>query len=109
MLSKTAKCIEDLSFYQPLHATIVSWLLDAIQGKNFNMAELPPIRQGNAWPVRPFEEGEDIFRSCYVCHITGMELRCLESATRGEDCGLDRGAGPMIDGMARGRNVALAD
>ena len=111
MLSKTAKCIEELSFYQPLHATITSWLLDAIQAKNFNMVEVLPIRQGNAWPVRPFE-GEGVFRSCYVCYITGMELSCLESATQGEDCGLDRaGTGSMIDAMARQvvrRNAALA-
>ena len=111
MLSKTAKCIEELSFYQPLHATIASWLLDAVQGRNFNMVELPPIRQGNAWPVRPFEAGEGVFRSCYICHITGMELSCLEFTTRGEDCGLDRGTGSMIDAMARRvvrRNAALA-
>ena len=97
MLSRSAKCIGELSFNQPLHAAITSWLLDAIQAKTLNVVERPPIRPGNAWPVRPFEEGEGVFRSCYVCHITGMELGCLESETRSEDCGRDRGAGPKIE------------
>ena len=99
MLSGSTKCIEELSFYQPLHATITRWLEDAIKGKILNVTEGPPIREGNAWPMRPFEEDGGVFRSCYTCHITGMELGCLESETRSVDCGHDRGGGSRIEAV----------
>ena len=95
MLCRKTKCIEELEFYQPLHATIIKWLVDAINARVLNVIERPPIREGNAWPMRPYEAGH-VFRSCYVCHITGMELGCLEHETRNVDCGRERGEGPKI-------------
>ena len=95
MILKKTKCIEELGFYQPLHATIIRWLVDAIKGRLLDVIEWPPIRKGNAWPMRPFE-AEGVFRSCYVCHITGMELGCLEYETRKVDCGRERGQGSKI-------------
>jgi len=95
MLRKETKCIEELGFYQPLHATIINWLVDAINAKTLNVIERPPIREGNAWPMRPCE-AERVVRSCYVCHITGMELGCLEYETRNADCGRERDEGPKI-------------
>ena len=94
LLGKT-KCIEELGFYQPLHATIIRWLVDAIHTRTLDVRERPPIREGNAWPMRPFEV-EGVFRSCYICHITGMELGCLECETRKVDCGRERGEGSKI-------------
>jgi len=95
MLRKEMKCIEELGFYQPLHATIIKWLADAINARVLNVIERPPFREGNAWPMRPCE-AEGVFRSCYVCHITGMELGCLEYETRNVDCGRERDEGPKI-------------
>ena len=95
MLLKKTKCIEELGFYQPLHATIIGWLVDAIKARTLNVIERPPIRESDAWPIRPFE-AEGVFRSCYVCHITGMELGCLEYETRVVDCGRERGEGSKI-------------
>ena len=96
LLSKSTKCIEELSFYQPIHANIADWLMDAIMAKNPNVNERPPTRQGKGWPIRPFEEGEQVFRSCYICHITGMELGCSEYETRNVDCERGRGDGSKI-------------
>ncbi len=93
ILSKGTKCIEELGFYQPLHARIIRWLVDAIGARVLDMIERPPIREGNAWPMRPFEPVEHVFRSCYICHITGMEVGCLEYETRNVDCGRERGEG----------------
>jgi len=95
MLRKGTKCIEELGFYQPLHATITKWLVDAIGARTLNVIERPPSREGNAWPMRPCE-AERVFRSCYVCHITGMELGCLEYETRNADCGRERDEGSKI-------------
>ena len=95
MLLMKTKCIEELEFYQPLHATIIRWLVDAINARLLDVKEWPPIRKGNAWPMRPFK-AEGIFRSCYVCHITGMELGCLEYEIREVDCGRKRGEGSKI-------------
>ena len=55
ILRKKMKCIEELGFYQPLHATIIKWLVDAINAKVLNVIERPPVREGNAWPMRPCE------------------------------------------------------
>jgi len=96
MLSKNTKCIEELSFHQPLHKRIVGWLIDAIMGKIPNVMERPLTRQGERWPMRPFEGDEQVFRSCYVCHITGMELGCLEYETRNVTCDRERGGGSKI-------------
>jgi hypothetical protein len=95
MILRNTKCIEELGFCQPLHATIIRWLADAIKARVLDVMELPPIREGNAWPMRPFE-AEGVFRSCYVCHITGMELGCLEHETRNVDCGRERSEGSKI-------------
>ena len=95
MIFKKTKCIEELGFYQPLHATIIRWLVDAIKGRPLGVIEWPPIRKGNAWPMRPFE-AEGVFRSCYVCYITGMELGCLEYETRIVDCGRQQRQGSKI-------------
>ena len=95
ILLRKTKCIEELKFFQPLHATIISWLVDAIKARILDVIERPPIREGNAWPMRPFE-AEGVFRSCYVCHITGMELGCLEYETRIVDCDRERGEGSKI-------------
>ena len=95
MLLKKTKCIEELRFYQPLHAMIIRWLVDAINARILNVIERPPIREGDGWPMRPFE-AEGVFRSCYVCHITGMELGCLEYETRKVDCGRERDEGAKI-------------
>jgi len=92
----STKCIETLSFCQPLHAIIIRWLTSAINARVHNVVELPPTRQGKPWPVRPFPEGEDVFGSCYICHITGMELGCLGYETQNVDCGRERGDGPKI-------------
>lgn len=96
MLSKSTKCIEELSFYQPLHTTIIGWLIDAIMAKSLNVVERPPTRRGKGWPMRPFEEDEQVFRSCYICYITGMELGCLEYETRNVDCDRERGDASKI-------------
>jgi len=56
------------------------------------------IREEKAWPVRPFED-KGVFRSCYICHITGMELSCLESETQSMDCGRERGDGSRIEAL----------
>jgi len=95
MLRKEMKCVKELGFYQPLHATIIKWLVDAINAKALNVIERPPIREGNAWLMRPCE-AEGVFRSCYVCHITGMELGCLKYETRSVDCGRERDEGSKI-------------
>ena len=95
ILLRKTKCIEELEFCQPLHVTIVRWLVDAIKARIFDVIERPPIREGNAWPMRPFE-AEGVFRSCYVCHITGMELGCFEYKTRDVDCGRERSEGSKI-------------
>jgi hypothetical protein len=95
MLLRNTKCIEELGFYQLLHATIIKWLVDAIKARILDVIERPPIREGNTWPMRPFE-AEGVFRSCYVCHITGMELGCLEYETRDVDCGRERSEGSKI-------------
>ena len=95
ILSKGTKCIEELGFYQPLHATIIRWLVDAIKAKNVDVIERPPIREGNGWPMRPLE-AEQTYRSCYICHITGMELGCFEYETQNIDCGRQRVDGSKI-------------
>ena len=95
ILLRKTKCIEELILYQPLHAIIIRWLVDAIKARALDVIELPPIREGNAWPMRPFE-AEGAFRSCFVCHITGMELGCLEYETRNVNCGRERGEGSKI-------------
>ena len=95
MLSRRTKCVHEVGFYQPLHATIISWLEDAIKARILDVKGLPPIREGNAWPMRPFE-AEHAFHSCYICHITGMELGCFESETQNADCGRQRGDGSKI-------------
>ena len=96
MLSRRTKCIDELGFYQPLHATIIRWLMDAIKARILDVIERPPIREGNAWPIiRPFEAGH-ASRSCYICHITGMELGCYEYETQNADCGRQRGNGSKI-------------
>ena len=95
MILKKTKCIEELRFYQPLHATTIRWLVSAIKGKLLDVIERPPVREGNAWPMRAFE-AEGVFRSCYVCHITGMELGCLEYEARNVDCGREQGEDSKI-------------
>jgi hypothetical protein len=101
MLSRSAKCIEELSFSQPIHAVIIRWLMEAIKARIFNVTEWPPVREGNAWPMRPFSfVGEmRVFRSCYICHITGMELGCLKHETQSVDCGRERGDGARIEAI----------
>jgi hypothetical protein len=96
IFSRATKCIEELVFYQPLHATIIGWLMEAIKAKVFNITGRPPVRDGNAWPVRPFGKEKRVFRSCYVCHITGMELGCLKHNTQTVDCDRQRGVGLEI-------------
>jgi hypothetical protein len=54
MLSTSTKCIQELSFSQPIHAVIIGWLMKAIKGMIFNVTERPPVREGSAWPMRPF-------------------------------------------------------
>ena len=95
ILSRRTKCIDELGFYQPLHGTIIRWLVDAIKARILDVKQRPLIREGNAWPMRPLE-AEDAFRSCYICHITGMELGCYESETQNADCGRQRGDGSKI-------------
>ena len=95
MILKKTKCIEERRFYQPLNAMIIRWLVGAIKGRLFDVIERPLVREGDAWPMRPFE-AEGVFRSCYICHITGMELGCLEYETRIVDCGRERGEGSKI-------------
>jgi len=91
------KCIEKLWFYQPLHAMIIRWLIDAIKTKVLNVTKGPPVRQGDGWPMRPFVVGKRVFRSCYICYITGMEPGCLECETQSVDCGRERGNGSKIE------------
>jgi hypothetical protein len=63
MLSKSTKCIEELSFYQPLHATIIQSTMDSMQAKILNDMGLPRTRQGNGWPMRPFREMKTVLYS----------------------------------------------
>jgi hypothetical protein len=109
LLSKSMKCIEELSFYHPLHSTLIDWLIDAIMAKILNVMEWPPTRQGKGWPMRPFEEDDQVFRSCYLCYITGMEHGCLEYETRNVDCGRERGDGSRIYAGHYGRTFGLFD
>ena len=97
MLSRRTKCIKELGFYQSLHTAILRWLVDAIKARILHVIERPPIREGDVWPMRPFEV-KRVFRSCYICHITGMEIDCLEYKTRNVDCGRERGEGSKIYG-----------
>ena len=48
ILLRKTKYIEELRFYQPLHATIIRWLVDAIKARILNVIERPPNREGNA-------------------------------------------------------------
>ena len=61
----------------------------------------PITLTGNAWPMRPFSfEGDKrVFRCCYICHITGMELGCLMYETQSADCGRERGGGSRIEAL----------
>jgi len=43
-----------------------------------------------------FACAKGVFRSCYVCRVTGMELGCFEYETRNVDCGRERDEGPKI-------------
>lgn len=61
MLSRSTKCIEELSFYQPPHATIIKWLTDAIKGMLFDITECPPVREGDSWPIRPLGRSSGYF------------------------------------------------
>jgi len=107
LLSRSTKCIEDLSFHQQLHSLIIDWLIDAIMAKNSNVEELPPARQEKGWPMRPFGEDEQVFRSCYICHITGMEHGCSEYETRNVDCDRERGDGSKIYAGHYGKTSSL--
>ena len=75
--------------------------MEAVKAKIFNVTERPPVREGNAWPMRPFgfEGDKRVFRSCYICHITGMELGCLMYETQSVDCGRERGDGSRIEAL----------
>ena len=109
LLSRSTKCIDELSFHQQLHSTIIDWLIDAIMAKGAHVMEWPPTRQGKGWPMRPFKENEQVFRSCYICHITGMEHGCLEYETRNVDCDRGRGDGSKIYAGHYGRTFGLFD
>jgi hypothetical protein len=81
---------------------IAKWLTDAIKANLFSVTERPSVREEIAWPVRPFKENERVFRSCYVCHITGMELGCLEYETQSVGCSRERGDGSKIRALNTG-------
>ena len=95
MFLKKMKCIKELGFYQPLHATIIRWLVDAIKARTLNVIQQPPICEGDALLMCPCE-AEGVFCSFYVCHITGMELGCLNYENCKVDCGREQGEGLKI-------------
>jgi hypothetical protein len=39
MLSRSTKCIEELSFSQPIHAVIIRWFMEAVKAMIFNVTE----------------------------------------------------------------------
>lgn len=73
--------------------------MDATKAKFLNVTERPSVRKGITWPIRPLEEDEHALQGCYICHITGMELGCLEYETRSVGCGRERGHGTRVEAL----------
>jgi len=95
LLDKRVSVIQELEFLGGLHRNIVACLQASIQGKFVKLTS-PPTRQGNTWPERPVKKIKGSYRSCYLCHISGFELGCMQSETQAVDCGRERGEGVMI-------------
>jgi hypothetical protein len=90
LFNERTSIIQELRFLQGLHRNIVECLRSSIQGKLVKLTS-PPSRQGSHWPVRPAMKTKELYRSCYLCHISGYELGCMESETQAMDCGRERG------------------
>jgi hypothetical protein len=90
LLNGRTSIIQELRFLQGLHRNIVACLRASIQGKIVKLRS-PPGRQGNHWPARPVMKTKELYRSCYLCHISGFELGCMQSETQAVDCGRERG------------------
>ncbi len=95
LLHNHTSCIQELEFLGALHSIIVVWLQESIQGKLVKTESLPG-RQGNPWPVRPVKKIQGFYRSCYLCHISGLELGCQQSETQVVDCRRERGENVTI-------------
>lgn len=59
ILSKATNCIYEISFYHPLHAMIIRVAHGYHQGEG---PERPPDREGNVWPMRPFDDDKRVFQ-----------------------------------------------
>ena len=90
LLNDRVSIIQELVFVQGLHRNIVECLQDSIQGKFIKLTS-PPSRQGKHWPARPIMKTKELYRSCYLCHMSGLELGCMQSETQAVDCGRHRG------------------
>ncbi len=95
LLHECVSIIQELVFLQGLHRNIVACLQASIQGKFVKLTS-PPSRQGNHWPARPIMKTKELYRSCYLCHISGLELGCMQSETQAVDCGRQRGQAVTI-------------
>ena len=95
LLNERTSIIQELRFIQGLHRNIVECLQASIQGL-FVTLPSPPSRQGNPWPARPVMKTKELYRSCYLCHISGFELGCMTSETQAVDCGRQRGQAVTI-------------
>jgi len=90
LFNERTSIIQELRFLRGLHRNIVTCLRSSIQGKIVKLTS-PPSRQGNHWPARPVMKTKELYRSCYLCHISGFELGCMQSETQAVDCGRERG------------------
>ena len=95
LLDKRTSIIRSLEFLGGLHQNIVECLREAIHGKFVTLTS-PPSRGGRTWPARPIKKTNDLYRSCYLCHISGFELGCMQFETQVVDCGRERGEGVVI-------------
>ena len=90
LFDERTSIIHELKFLQGLHRNIIECLRTSIEGKFVKLTS-PPCRQGNLWPARPIMKTKELYRSCYLCHISGFELGCMQSETQAVDCGRERG------------------
>ena len=90
LFDERTSIIHELKFLQGLHRKFIECLRTSIEGKFVKLTS-PPCRQGNHWPPRPIMKTKELYRSCYLCHISGFELGCMQSETQAVDCGRERG------------------
>ena len=90
LLNTNTSVIRELEFLEGLHRNIIACLRASILGKFVELTS-PPSRQGKHWPARPVKKTKEFYRACYLCHISGFELGCMQSDTQAVDCSRERG------------------